>query len=263
VFPRFLSQSRRYFLKQKSFEKYRKSVDKDFMATAPALIFTIVWTSVLVWPLFFHPEILKVIGVHNKDDIAYYFLISGVILYGIYTATGFILLIKMFIALKSLMRYAMRIDTYSGDGIGGFEFTVTFARKTNWLFATGILFVPLLAVLSKSYSGDASGIVSISIWIYSGVLISSSYTPIIFIHYIIKKFKRIHILRIKHRTSDIYKMLMSPNFCKTDHNMQYYINKLRDVANINEWPTGFGKYIIPMIVSLIPKIIELVIKSNS
>jgi hypothetical protein len=108
----------------------------------------ISWVSVITIVFAYSGDFLRDLGVVGRTDYWWWILLFGTAALSYYTAYGFLAMLKTIRLVWHLTKTKLRLDPYHEDGAGGLDIVAGFSVTVSWMFASGILFLPLMSKLA-------------------------------------------------------------------------------------------------------------------
>ena len=160
----------------------RKLIYQNSLDSITFRILLIFWMAAVSFYFFKSQTFVSGFGVGNFNTIEWWVLYIGVIFFSYYSALGILFSIRATIIVRAISKSKILPVPYDSDNSFGFSFVGDFALRTNLMFLTGWLFVPLLTMLSMDgFSRGSLGAFSLIIGYFLFVTIAFV-APILLIH---------------------------------------------------------------------------------
>lgn len=126
----------------------RKLIYSNTLNSMPFKVISILWMFAVSYYFFKSQFFVFGFGVGDFTTFEWWVLYIGVIFFSYYSALGICFSIRAVTIVKAIANCTILPIPYDADNSFGFSFVGDFAQRTNLMFLTGWLFVPLLTMLS-------------------------------------------------------------------------------------------------------------------
>ncbi|MGE3336111.1 MAG: hypothetical protein AB7I36_20960 [Rhodospirillaceae bacterium] len=209
---------------------------------------TYAWIIAVVYAFTNSMEAVRDYGLFGFQDPLWWFVFGGVSLFAFYTSFGFCFAFRSLHLIHLIAKAPVRHNLYHCDGVLGFAFIGHYALATNFLFASGWLWVPLLVYAGSDTRfwpfNDRQMLVAGYALYLSGVFI----IPIVLIH---RK-----IIQVKNEILDVFGTAASTRLDKlvSQHDerlaseFEFSRTVVDDARKVSNWPLSM-EVVVPFTLS--------------
>ncbi len=195
----------------------------------------------VIFGFFQSAEFVSKFGIKGFDDWLWWVLFIGVVLYAYYTSLGFCFAYKSIYLVKLIEIDNVESNIYNNDGVFGFSFIGDFALKTNMMFLSGILMVPLLFFMIDYNKLSDYALPFAMILIYVIYTVCVFIAPIYMVHRKIIKEKELLLQKYTQLANAINVELLGTFDVEGHGKLDFYRSLIGDVNKVGDWPLKFDQ----------------------
>lgn len=257
--PSFLCECRKAIREKSSFRSIRTQVYSNVYSRPVCIAISTLWIALTLVGFLRVTNFVNGFGLSGPRDWLWWVILSAVILYAYYSSLGFCFIYKTITLTRLVVVSDMDTKMYNEDGVFGFSFIGDFALRTNLMFQSGIVFVPLILLVAQQKNSQDIAVPIVLIGIYIFFTVVSFAYPIYNVHRKIVAEKRRVIRRYLDVSNDLVKQIERSFSLHDYHVFLYYKGIASDIYSMREWPLNvdaFARFtlyaiIIPITVTIV------------
>ncbi len=200
------------------------------------ILFISTWALYVLWVVATSSEFLLGFGVHAYDDVWWYLILLGVVIFAYYTGIVGLLVLRVLYFIYRFSRVPIKIDPYHEDQTGGLGFIGNFQAQASLMCSSALLFVPLFLKLNATMFQQHDYKALILVLSYSAGILITFALSIYFIHRKIVIEKNSVTGPIRTEVTKYLGTVLSTHSASDAVDYQWRRGLLNDLQDVRDWP---------------------------